>query len=160
MRCCEAWKPIGNLFEPISSECNDFQRLSQIIANLTRESLAERDAEITNLPWTQTEKDNALARCRSGQCAWRAKKPVLCLNAVTDEDGHPLDKRRCIRKKALRVLGSIFQAPDDIRWFLDRTEFDELIALKQDSAPGPDGIPYGAFWCAGGLGSQFLFNAF
>ena len=74
MRCCEAWKPIGNLFEPISSECNDFQRLSQIIANLTRESLAEREAEITNLPWTQTEKDNALARCRSGQCAWRAKK--------------------------------------------------------------------------------------
>ena len=25
-----------------------------------------------------------------------------------------------------------------------RTEFDELIALKKDSAPGPDGIPYGA----------------
>ena len=23
--------------------------------------------------------------------AWRAKKPVLCLNAVTDEDGHTLE---------------------------------------------------------------------
>ena len=41
MRCCEAWKPIGTCFEPISLECIDFQRLSQIIANLTRENLAE-----------------------------------------------------------------------------------------------------------------------
>ena len=66
-RCCEA-------FDRISFECVDFQRLSKIIANLTRENLAEREAEITNLPWTQTKKDNALARCRSGQRAWRNKK--------------------------------------------------------------------------------------
>ena len=41
MRCCEAWKPIGNCLDPISFECVDFQRLSQIIAY--------REAEITNL---------------------------------------------------------------------------------------------------------------
>ena len=74
MRCCEAWEPVGKCFDPISFECVDFQRLSQIIANLARENLAEREAEITNLPWTQTEKDNALARCRVGHRAWRAKK--------------------------------------------------------------------------------------
>ena len=88
MRCCE---PIEDCFDPIFFECVDFQRLSQTIANLTRENLAEREAEITNLLWTQTEKDNALARCRIGQRAWRAKKPVLCLGAVTDEEGHPLE---------------------------------------------------------------------
>ena len=77
MRCCEAWKPLADCFDPISSECADFQRLSQIIANLTRESLAEFEAEITNLLWTQTEKGNALARCRSGQRAWRNKKPCF-----------------------------------------------------------------------------------
>ena len=74
MRCCEAWKPDEDCFDPISFECVDFQRLSQIIGNLTRENLAEREAEITNLPCTQTEKDIALARCRSGQRAWRNKK--------------------------------------------------------------------------------------
>ena len=77
MRCCEAWKPIEDCFDTPSFECVDFQRLSQIIANLTRETLAEREAEITNLLWTQTEKDTALARCRGGQRAWRNKKPVL-----------------------------------------------------------------------------------
>ena len=59
MRCCEAWKPIEDCFVTFSLECIDFQRISQIIANLTRENLAEREAEITNLRWTQTEKDNA-----------------------------------------------------------------------------------------------------
>ena len=77
MRCCEAWKPIENCFDPISFECVDFQRLSQIIAKLNRENLAEREAEITNLHSTQTEKDNALARFRIGQRAWRIKTPVL-----------------------------------------------------------------------------------
>ena len=32
------------------------RRRSQIIASLTRETLAEREAEITNLPWKQIEK--------------------------------------------------------------------------------------------------------
>ena len=59
LRCCEGWESVGKCFDPISFERIDFQRLSQIIANLTPESLAEREAEIRNLPWTQTEKDNA-----------------------------------------------------------------------------------------------------
>ena len=36
MRCCEAWQPIEHCFDPISFDCIDFQRLGQIIANLTR----------------------------------------------------------------------------------------------------------------------------
>ena len=52
------------------------------------------------------------------------------------------------------ILRYVQKAPDDIRWTIDRTELDELIALKKDSTPGPDGIPYGANKCAGGLGSQ------
>ena len=56
MRCCEAWNPIGNFFELISFECIDFQELSQIIANLTRENLAEREVEITNLPLTDRQR--------------------------------------------------------------------------------------------------------
>ena len=43
---------------------------------------------------------------------------------------------------------------------LVETEFDDVFAMKKDSAPGPDGIPYGAYRCAGGLGSQFVNNAY
>ena len=73
MHCCEAWEPVGICFDQCSFECIDFQGLSQIIASLTRERIAEREAEIRSLPWTQTEKDNALAKCRLGLRSWRTK---------------------------------------------------------------------------------------
>ena len=57
------------------------------------------------------------------------------------------------------ILRYVQKAPDDIRWTIDRTEFNELVAVKKDSAPGLDGSPYGAKKCAGSLVSQFLFNA-
>ena len=95
------------------------------------------------------------------------------------DDGHPLENADESGRRLCEYWSSTFQArvegprhhqfenrlqhvqkaPDDIRWVIDRTDFDELIAMKKDSAPGPDGIPFGACRCAGGLGSQFLFNA-
>ena len=60
-----------------------------------------------------------------------------------------------------RISYDLFRtAPDDFRWTIDRSEFDEHIAMKKDSAPGLEGNPYGAFRCAGGLGSRFLLNAY
>ena len=50
--------------------------------------------------------------------------------------------------------------PVDISWTIGRAEFDQLIASKKDSAPGLDGIPYGIYRCAGGLGAHFLFNTY
>ena len=177
MRCCEAWKPVEDCFDTSSFECIDFQRLSQILAGLTRESFEAREAEVSTLAWTQTEKDIALARCRCGQRAWRSKKPVLFLSAVTDEEGHPLDKEDDSGRRPCEYWGTIFQArdegprhhqhevilrfvqhaPDDIRWTIDKTEFDDLLALKKDWAPSPDGTRYGVYRCAGGLGSKFLY---
>ena len=58
------------------------------------------------------------------------------------------------------ILRFVQKAPDDIRWTIDQTEFDEIVAFEKDSASGPDGIPYGAYRCAGSLGSQFLYNAY
>ena len=101
----------GNCFEPITFECNEFQNLSQLIAKFTRENLAERDAEMANLPWTQTEKDKALARCRAGQRAWRAKKPVLCLNAVTDESCHFSEDEDEPGRRLCEYWGSVFPRP-------------------------------------------------
>ena len=59
-----------------------------------------------------------------------------------------------------KFCGKFKKAPADISWTIDRAEFDELIALRKDSTPGPDGIPYGVYRCAGGLGAHFPCNAY
>ena len=91
MHCCEAWELVGKCFDKCSLECVNFHGLSQIIVSLTRERIAEREAEILKLPWTQTEKDSTLTKCRLGLRALRTKKPTLCLHAVTDKDGYLLE---------------------------------------------------------------------
>ena len=126
------------------------------------------------------KKDVALARCWSGQSAWRNKKPVLSLSGVTDEEGHTLDneddagRRLCVYWRTIfqardegprhhqheDILRFVQHAPHDIRWTTEKTEFDDLLALKKDSAPGPDGIHHVVYGCAGGLGSKFLFHAY
>ena len=88
------------------------------------------------------------------------KKTVHCFSFVTDEDGNPLENEDESGRRLCEYWRTIFQArvegprhhqyedilrfvqktPDDNRWTIDKTEFDELIAMKKDSAPGP-------IWC-------------
>ena len=91
------------------------------------------------------------------------KKPVLCHNAVSDEEGHPLDNEDVEGPRHHQyedILRFVQKDPDDIHWTMEKTDFEELIAMKNDSSPVPNGIPNGAKKCAGELGSQFLFNAY
>ena len=53
------------------------------------------------------EKDNALAKCKLGLRAWRSKKPMLCLHAVTDEDGHFLEHEDESGKRLCEYSGKI-----------------------------------------------------
>ena len=57
-------KQVGQCFGQCSFECVIFHGLGQLIASLTRESIAERASAIHSFPSTQTEKDNAFAKCK------------------------------------------------------------------------------------------------
>ena len=103
---------------------------------------------------------------------------MLCLHAVTDKEGHPLEDEDESGMKLCTYWSKIFEsegerhlahetilefvhkAPEDTQLTIDKREFDDMIATKKESAPGPDGIPYSIYKCAGGLGSRFLFSAF
>ena len=105
---------------------------------------------------------------------------MLCFHAVKDEDGHFLEDEDESGMGLCTCWSKIFQsrneeerhhahetileyvqkAPDDIRWEIDKREFDGMMATKKESAPGLDGIPCTIYRGAGGLGSQFLFDAY
>ena len=82
---------------------------SDLATCLTRENLATRETEVSTFLCTQTEKDIALARCRKSQRAWRNKKPVLTLSAVTDEEGHTLENEDESGRRLCDYWGTIFQ---------------------------------------------------
>ena len=93
------------------------------------------------------------------------------LHTFTDEDGHPLDEDES-GMRLCTCWGKIFEsraederhhahdtireyvqkAPDDIHCEIDKREFDEMIAAKKESSPGPDGIPQSIYICAGWVG--------
>ena len=150
------------------------------MASLTRENIAEREAAVHNLPWMQTEKDNALAKCGLSLRAWVPKKRMLCLHGVTEDEGRPLDdedesgRRLCAywckifearieddrHNEYETILDCVQKALEYVHWIIDKQEFDEMLATEKESGPVPDGIPCSIYRCAGGLGSQFLFNAY
>ena len=179
MRRCEAWEPVGKCFDPISFECIDFQGVSHIFACLTRENLAQREAEIRNLSWRQTEKDNAFRNADldfalgapRNQCSAFMLLPMKTAIPWKTKMNQAGDYEYWCAIFQARVEGQrhhhyentlryVQKARDDIRWEIDRNEFDELLDTKKESALGPDGIPYSLYRCAGGLGSQVLFNAY
>ena len=97
---------------------------------------------------------------------------MLCLHAVTDQDGDPLENEDESGMRLCEYWRTIFQAriegerhhlhetilryvqkaPNDTRWEIDRNEFDELMAGKKNWLQALTG--------AGGLGSQFLYKAY
>ena len=78
---------------------------------------------------------------------------MLCLHAVTNEDGRPLENEDESGRRLCEHWGTIFQArvegqrhhhyedilryvqkaPGDIRWEIDKNEFDELMATQKKS---------------------------
>ena len=142
MHCCATWEPVGQCFDQCSSECKDFHGLSH-----TGENCA-----VHSLPWTQTEKDHALAKCRLSLQAWVSEKPMLCLHAITNEEGHPLEDEDESGVILCTYWSKIFESrtegerhpahetthefvqkdPEDIQWTIDKQEFDEKIVTKKN----------------------------
>ena len=73
---------------------------------------------------------------------------MLCLHAVTDEDGHPLENEDESGRRLCEHWGTIFEA----RIESERHHCHETMLRYVQKAP--DDIR-----CAEGLASQFLFNA-
>ena len=54
------------------------------------------------------------------------------------------------------ILRYVQKAPDDIQWEIDRHAFDEMMATKKESSPGPDGIPMQYLQVCGRIGFSVL----
>ena len=119
MHCCEAWEPVGKCFDPNSFECTDFHGLSQTIASLTRERLAQREADIGNFlldtdgkkitPWRSEDLVFALGAPRS-QCSVSTQllmKTVTLLKTKMNRAGGYANIGVRFFRRALKARGTI-----------------------------------------------------
>ena len=72
-------------------------------------------------------------------------------------------------RHALKARGTISMKPSCGTFRKHLTTYDGKLTetnlmnswlQRKESAPGPDGVPYSLHRCAGGLGTQFLYNAY
>ena len=118
-RWCDVVKR-GNLWEsaliqPPSSASTSTELARSFRASRVKTSLNEKQIKETSPG--QTEGDSALAKCRLGLRAWRAKKPMLCFHAVTCDDGrHPLENEDESGRRLCEYWSTIFQARVKGQW--------------------------------------------
>ena len=62
--------------------------------------------------------------------------------------------------QAQMILSCVQPAHPDLNWSFQLDEFEELLASKRESAPGPDELPCSVHRSADGMGTKFLFAAF
>ena len=58
------------------------------------------------------------------------------------------------------ALAVVQPATHDLNWTIGLDEFQDHLASKRESAPGPDGLPLSVYGSARGLGAKFLFAAY
>ena len=113
---------------------------------------------------------------------WRKSGKQLRFEAVEDADGHPHSDPQaaaCLlaahwgpifappvevppMEMLSRLLDFIQQVPQSMRfqWFAGLGDVEELLLHLKASAPGPDGVPYGAWAALGFFGVQLLYEAY
>ena len=120
-----------------------------------------------------------LSTCVSSQQSWAVKKPKLTTHAISNADDvssfHQDEAARRLCQHwggmfsargtsipngwAQTMLALVQLAPPDLIWNIGSDRFEEHLASKRESAPGPDGLPYSVYRSAGGIGSKFLIAA-
>ena len=177
--CCESWGPVARCIDLHFVECVNFRALYNIIGSLTRDNIRAHEEELLGLDVNRAEKDMVLSKCASCQQSWAVRKPKLTIHAFSSGDDAPILDANEAAHRLSQHWGNIFSArcgdipndhaelmlafvqpaPNDLNWNIGLDEFEELLASKRESAPGPDGLPYSVYRSAGGVGTKFLGSA-
>ncbi len=109
---------------------------------------------------------------------WRSHRRRISLAAVVDSHGIPQESPEAAADLLAAHWGPVFAAkdieaeaalqimpftqivPNGLNWILDREGLHEIMAKPRDSAPGPDGIPFGAWRAAGPAFYDIMYSAF
>jgi hypothetical protein len=157
----------------------DDTALTDLIATLARKSITDQLKEIAEDPNINEMKKLARKEgLRRKAAAWATTRRTSKALAILDSTGLPAasphEGTRLLRQHWGPVFKSkphsvsemsfydayIQKAPSDIDWHMDFEEFRSLLMAMDDSAPGPDGLPYSALQHAPASIHLFLYKCY
>jgi endonuclease/exonuclease/phosphatase family metal-dependent hydrolase len=164
---------------PGGINAGDLHKLGDMVADLAAKSLNTDILEaIADEGPPSTKGRTRLSKMHALAATWRSQRRRLSLATIVDTNGIPQARTEDAAKlleqfwepifraktidpeAALRVMPFTPKVPEGLAWRVDRTIFRELVACPRDGAPGPDGLPYSAWRCAGIAFSDILFEAY
>ena len=157
-------------------ECVNFRALCNIIKSLRGTTSALKTRSCLASTSTKREGHDSYQVCFTQQ-SWAVKKPKLTIHSTSSADDGPIFDPDEAARRLCQHWDGIFSArstsipngraelaPPELICNFRLDEFEErrkeLLASKRESAPGPDGLPYGLYRSAGGIGAKFLFAAY
>jgi hypothetical protein len=177
-RAAAAFSALGDWL-PAGSRRGDTVRLAKLIAELSANHFDEEIAEVEADVLLPRPKVRArLSQLHVLAATWRTHRRRISLTAVTDSEGIPQScpeaaaklledhwkpvfaEKAIAAEAAVLLMPFIQKVPPGLCWSIDRSGFHEVMAKPRDSAPGPDGIPYGAWRAAGTFMYDVMFEAF
>ena len=164
---------------PDGTRAGDLAALAKVVADLSARHFDEEIVEVqagndASRPKVRTR----LSQLHVLAATWRSHRRRISLSAVLDSSGVPQESPEAAADLLAGHWGPVFAAkvieaeaavqimpftqfaPSGLSWVLDREGFHEVMARPWDSAPGPDGIPFGAWRAAGVELYDVMFNAF
>jgi hypothetical protein len=164
---------------PGGIDADNFHKLGDLVADLAAKSLNTDILEsIADEGPPSTKGRTRLSRMHALAATWRSQRRRLSLATIVDHNGIPQARTEDAAKLLEQYWSPVFRAktidpeaavqvmphtpkvPRGIVWRIDRTLFGELVARPRDGAPGPDGLPYAAWRCAGPAFSDILYEAY
>jgi exonuclease III len=164
---------------PNGKHSGNIEPLAKLIADLSAAHYDEEIAEVESDENTPRPKIRSrLTQLHILAATWRTHRRRISLAAVIDIHGVPQScpevaaellenhwkpvfaEKTITAEAAVLLMPFIQQVPPNLKWIVDREGFYEVMARPRDSAPGPDGIPFGAWRAAGVVLYDIMYEAF
>ena len=158
---------------------DDMAGLAKLVADLSAKHFDEEIVETkVGGELSRPKVRSRLAQLHVLAATWRSHRRRISLAAVVDLQGIPRESpeesadllaahwgpvfaaKDIEAEAALLIMPFTQQVPSGLSWVTDRVGFHEMMAKPRDSAPGPDGIPFGAWRAAGVELFDVMYNAF
>jgi hypothetical protein len=150
-------------FDVASGAVSDPKAISSALHRLMQAAIDEDLAALEQSALSADRKKPKRELLRQRQCLWRSSRRKTNSMALRGPDGHMITSTQDISDHLISHWSPVFAAkgidleaaahflqhvqpvPADFCWDISRDSFSEVISSTGASAPGPDGIPYGAW---------------